>query len=98
MSRGRGLALPSRARGIWHYARAANELALSEPVLTIHAKVAERGEGSGMRFTNGTAMNLVRLGLLLTACAISANGAQAEGSATTSLPPSDSIEANQRKF
>ena len=51
-----------------------------------------------MRFANGTAMNLVRLGLLLTACAISANNAQAGGSATTSLPPPDSIETNQRTF
>jgi cardiolipin synthase len=51
-----------------------------------------------MRFASGTAMNLVRLGLLLTACAISANGARAGESATTSLPPSDSIETNQRKL
>src|SRR4029453_13668787 len=84
--------------GIWHYARAANELALSEPVSTIHTKVAERGEGRAMRFANGTAMNLLRLGLFLTACAISANSAQAGGSATPSLPPPDSIEANQRTF
>jgi phosphatidylserine/phosphatidylglycerophosphate/cardiolipin synthase-like enzyme len=51
-----------------------------------------------MRFANGTAMNLVRLGLFLTACAISANGAEAGGSAATSLPPPDSIETNQRTF
>ena len=31
-----------------------------------------------MPFANGTAMNLVRLGLFLTAFAISANSAQAE--------------------
>ena len=51
-----------------------------------------------MRFAKGTAMNLVRLGLCLTAFAISPNSAHPEGSSTTSLPPSDSIETNQRKF
>jgi cardiolipin synthase len=51
-----------------------------------------------MRFANGTAMNLVRLGLFLTACAVSANSAQAGGSATPSLPPPDSIETDRRTF
>lgn len=43
-------------------------------------------------------MNLVGLGLLLTAFAISANAAQAGGDSTTSLPPSDSIRAERRPF
>jgi hypothetical protein len=51
-----------------------------------------------MRFANATTMSLVRLGLFLTACAISANSAQAGRSATTSLPSPDSIEADHRAF
>lgn len=42
-------------------------------------------------------MNLVRFGFLVIAFAISATAAQA-GEDSTSLPPSDSIQANQRKF
>jgi hypothetical protein len=48
-----------------------------------------------MRFANATTMSLVRLGLFLTACAISANSAQAGGSATVASAP-DSIEADHR--
>jgi phosphatidylserine/phosphatidylglycerophosphate/cardiolipin synthase-like enzyme len=43
-------------------------------------------------------MNLVRLGVLVAAFAISANAAQAEGNSTTSLPPSDSMPARQGPF
>jgi phosphatidylserine/phosphatidylglycerophosphate/cardiolipin synthase-like enzyme len=51
-----------------------------------------------MSFANGTPVNLVRLGLFLTAFAISANAAQAGENSTTALPPSDSVQANQRPF
>ena len=51
-----------------------------------------------MQFAKGTAVNLVRLGLFLTAFAVSANAAQAGGHSTTSLPPPDSMEANRRPF
>jgi phosphatidylserine/phosphatidylglycerophosphate/cardiolipin synthase-like enzyme len=51
-----------------------------------------------MQFAKGTAMNLVRLGLFLTAFAVSANAAHAGGNSPTSLPPSDSIQANHRPF
>ena len=51
-----------------------------------------------MRFANGTAMNLVRLGLFLTAFAISANSAQAGEVPPRRFRHPTRYEANQRTF
>ncbi len=54
--------------------------------------------GIPAEFAKGTAMNLVRLGFLLTTFAILANTAQAGENSTTLFPPSASRQANHRLF
>ncbi len=51
-----------------------------------------------MQCPRSVVMNLVRLGLLFTACAVSAGAAQAGEDSTSWLPPSDSIRINQRQL